>query len=221
MKYRLVIFDFDGTLADSFPFFISTFNHLADKHSFRRVQPEEIEAMRHYSPLELMKHVGMPAWKLPLVAHSFIALMKDNQAAVPLFRDVASTLAYLTERQIALGVVSSNSRENVTQVLGAHCRHIGHFECGVSIFGKASRLRRVLRNIGAPANEAIYIGDQATDYEAAKAAGMAFGAVTWGYGAIEALRKRMPEEDISSVADIRRIAGNTSCVDKRRKDGFI
>jgi len=32
MKYRLAIFDFDGTLADSFPFFIRVFNQLAEQH---------------------------------------------------------------------------------------------------------------------------------------------------------------------------------------------
>ena len=37
MTYRLAIFDFDGTLADSFPFFLSVFNTIADRHGFRRI----------------------------------------------------------------------------------------------------------------------------------------------------------------------------------------
>jgi phosphoglycolate phosphatase len=37
MTYRLAIFDFDGTLADSFPFFLSVFNTIADLHGFRRI----------------------------------------------------------------------------------------------------------------------------------------------------------------------------------------
>ena len=37
MNYRLVLFDFDGTLADSFPFFVRVFNRLAEKHGFASV----------------------------------------------------------------------------------------------------------------------------------------------------------------------------------------
>lgn len=37
MRYRLVLFDFDGTLADAFPFFLSVFNTIADRHGFKRL----------------------------------------------------------------------------------------------------------------------------------------------------------------------------------------
>lgn len=48
--YKLVIFDFDGTLADSFPFFVSTINHLADMHSFKKIYLDEVESFRKYLP---------------------------------------------------------------------------------------------------------------------------------------------------------------------------
>ena len=46
MSYRLAIFDFDGTLADSFPFFVAVFNQVADQHAFNRIHPEELDALR-------------------------------------------------------------------------------------------------------------------------------------------------------------------------------
>jgi phosphoglycolate phosphatase len=46
MRYRLAIFDFDGTLADSFPFFVSVFNELAMRHRFRSIDLAEVERLR-------------------------------------------------------------------------------------------------------------------------------------------------------------------------------
>ena len=46
MKYRLVIFDFDGTLADSFPWFVGTLNAVADKFKFKRIEEGAIERLR-------------------------------------------------------------------------------------------------------------------------------------------------------------------------------
>ena len=46
MRWDLAIFDIDGTLADSFPFFIGIQNRLAAMHGFRRIEAEEVEALR-------------------------------------------------------------------------------------------------------------------------------------------------------------------------------
>jgi phosphoglycolate phosphatase len=53
MKYRLAIFDFDGTLADSFPFFIREFNQLAEQHGFKRIDPDLAPAYRHYNARQM------------------------------------------------------------------------------------------------------------------------------------------------------------------------
>ena len=44
--FELAVFDFDGTLADSFPFFASVYNALADRYGFRRVSAEEVTERR-------------------------------------------------------------------------------------------------------------------------------------------------------------------------------
>ncbi len=75
MAYRLFIFDFDGTLADSFPFFIQVFNQLADEYGFGRIDPAQAGAYRHFTPRQMMHKVAMPAWKLPIVGKRFIGLM--------------------------------------------------------------------------------------------------------------------------------------------------
>lgn len=207
MKYRLAIFDFDGTLADSFPFFMQVFNQLAKQHGFKGIEPELVPTYRGYSPRQMMELVGMPAWKLPFVARSFISLMKQNAASISLFEQVGDMLLHLTNHGVTLAIVTSNSYDNVSQILGsANTQLIRHFECGMSIFGKPARLQKVLKRTGIPSREAIYIGDQVTDLEAARKVNLASGAVAWGYGTIESLREQAPEEEFDSVSAIKRIA---------------
>jgi phosphoglycolate phosphatase len=207
MKYRLAIFDFDGTLADSFPFFIRVINQLAEQHGFKKVDLDLVPIYRQYSASQLMGQVGMPAWKLPLVVKSFTSLMRQSTASISLFEQVDELLLYLANRDVTLAIVSSNSHENVSRILGpANTKLINRFECGVSIFGKPIRMQKVLRRTGIPCHEAISIGDQVTDLETARKVNIAFGAVSWGYGAIESLRAHSPEEEFDCVSAIRRIA---------------
>jgi len=207
MKYRLAIFDFDGTLADSFPFFIRVFNQLAEQHGFKGIKPELAPTFRHYSARQMMEQVGMPAWKLPFVAKSFIALMRQNAASISLFEQIDDTLLHLASNGVTLAIVSSNAFDNVSQILGpANTRLIRQFECGMSIFGKPPRIQKVLKKTGIPSHEAIYIGDQVSDLEAARKVKISFGAVSWGYGTIESLKEHFPEEEFDSVSAIRRIA---------------
>lgn len=203
MPCRLALFDFDGTLADSFPFFASTFNELADRHGFRRIDAEEQPALRHRSPRELMAHVGMPRWKLPFVAKGFIALMRQNQRRVRLFEGIDEVLAQLYAGGIKLAIVSSNAEDNVREILGPDVAgRFACFECGMSIFGKSARIRKTLRELRCAPVDALYVGDQTTDLLASREAGVAFGAVSWGYGAIESMRAFHPDVEFHSVTDL-------------------
>jgi phosphoglycolate phosphatase len=208
MRYRLAIFDFDGTLANSLPFFLSVFNTIADRHGFRRIDTSHAEQFRHYSVRRMMAHVGMPAWKLPLASNTFTNMMREHASTIPLFDGVPETLRQLADGGVRLAVVSSNAEHNVRTVLGPELTGlVGRFECGMSIFGKASRIRAVLRGQGVLPADAIYIGDQGTDADAANKAGVAFGAVHWGYATIEALRQHGVAEEFLAPRDLRRIAG--------------
>lgn len=209
VKYRLAIFDFDGTVADSFPFFVSVFNELAEQHGFRGIDTANVDRFRHYSVRQMMEHVGLPPWKLPMVARSFTNMMKRDAANIPLFDGIDSALRRLADSNISLAIVSSNSYENICQILGPGLAGlIGQFECGMSVFGKTARIKKVLKNSGIPAHAALYVGDQATDLEAARKAGVAFGAVHWGYGAIESLRLLFPEEEFGRVCDLTTLASH-------------
>lgn len=201
MSYDLIIFDLDGTLADSFAFFVSVHNQLADRHGFRRIAPAEIDALRGRSAREVMRHVRLPRWKLPWVARSFVRLMRA--ADIPLFAGVGPMLQQLERSGAALALVSSNAADNCRRILGdAHWQRLVHVECGASILGKRRRIARVLRATGIEPARAIYVGDQITDAEAARAAGVAFGAVAWGYATRASLERLQPAHLFDAVEEL-------------------
>ena len=207
MPYKLAMFDFDGTLADSFPFFLSVFNTLAERHRFSPIDCDRADSLRHYSASQMMKHVGMPAWKLPIVSASFIAMMKESAASIAPFEGIEEALAALSSAGMQLAVVSSNSEHNVRTVLGPElASRFKRYECGMSIFGKAAKLRQVTRDCGLSPADAIYIGDHGTDAQAANKAGIAFGAVCWGYCPIEGLRQFNPHIEFETPDALRQLA---------------
>ena len=201
MTIKLVIFDFDGTLADSFGWFSRVLNGVADRYAFRRVEPHEVEALRGLSAREMVKHLGVPAWKLPLIARHMRRLKAREPAA--LFEGTSAMLRTLSARGTALAVVSSDSEDNVRRTLGpALAGLIAHYACGASLFGKAAKFRSVLRHARLSPSDTIAIGDELRDLEAARGAGIAFGAVTWGYTRPDALAAHAPEEMFNSIGEI-------------------
>lgn len=203
MKYKLALFDFDGTLADSAQWFLTQMNQVADEMGFRRIQPADYEKVRGYSSKQVIEYVGLPMWKLPRLMARMRKAAGEHRGEIQLFPGVGKMLATLSEHGIGVGIVSSNSEKNIREMLGPeHCRLIKPFSCGSSLFGKAAKLRGVLRRIGVKANQAIYIGDEIRDGVAAREVGMSFGAVAWGFATIEALRRENPTEEFAAMEEI-------------------
>lgn len=191
MRYRLLIFDFDGTLADSFPAFQVVFQEAIARFGLRPVGEDELPTLRGQSAREVIRYLGLPMWKVPRVGK----YVREAMAAhpVPLFAGMEEVLRQLASRGVQLAVVSSNSEANVRAVLGPELAGLfATFDCGASLFGKASKFRRVLKQTGRAPREVLTIGDELRDAEAAQAAGLDFGAVSWGYTALAGLERSKP-----------------------------
>jgi phosphoglycolate phosphatase len=202
MKYKLVLFDFDGTLADSAEWFLKRINKLAEEFKFRRIEEADYEKMRSYSTEQIMAHMAMPKWRLPLLMRRMRQAAAEDGGAIQLFPGALRMLEDLRAAGICVGMVSSNEAGNIRRVLGAEADAIEHYECGASLFGKASKLKTVLRRSGFSASEAIYIGDELRDGVAARKVKMDFGAVAWGYTSIEALRRESPAVEFKEMREI-------------------
>jgi len=192
--YELVVFDFDGTLADTFGWFMEALNVSAGKFGFSKAPTDEHETLRGWSFSEISKHLGVPTWKVPRVAHFMRKKMQVDIETISAFDGVKDLLVSLDAAGIRLGLVSSNSWENIEAVLGTQTSFFVHRSCGVSIFGKASKLRKILSASGTRPENALFVGDELRDEEAARAVGMKFGAVSWGYNRPDVLRERDPDE---------------------------
>lgn len=203
LNCRLAIFDSDGTLADTLPWLRGVFNELADELGFRRVEGHEVERLRHLHGADLLRELGLPGWKLPLLLVRVRQRMAAHDGPLLPFPGIPSALERLHSAGVRLAVVSSNTRANVARVLGPETSAlITYWNCGASLFGKASKLRAVVKASGIPATNAIYVGDELRDAEAARAAGMAFGAVGWGQHSLEGLSAAQPAVSFSRVPEI-------------------
>ncbi len=203
MRCKLVIFDFDGTLADTFPWFMRIINDVADRYRFKRIEPHEVELLRGMGAAEIMLHLGVPRWKLPLIAGHMRRRKAREIGETKLFNGVEALLARLADAGVRVAIVSSNSEANVRAVMGPSlAARVAFFECGASVFGKAARFRKVLRRSGILPPQAICIGDEVRDLDAARRAGIAFGAVAWGFTRADALQARGPNVLFSSLDEI-------------------
>jgi len=203
LKYRLAIFDVDGTLADSFPWFAKVLNGVADEFGFRRVTADEVEALRGCDAQEILRRLEVPRFRLPMIARHMRALKTRHLDEIALFAGVGGMLRQLAEAGLVLAVVSSDSEANVRGTLGAQNQKlIAHYACGASLFGKRAKFSAVMRRTRVEPKRTIAIGDELRDAEAARQVGIAFGAVSWGYTGIAALRAAAPEEIFSSVEEI-------------------
>jgi phosphoglycolate phosphatase len=202
VRYRLVIFDFDGTLADSFPWFASVLNDVADRYRFRRVEEHEVAHLRTLGARQIMAHVGLAAWKVPIVANHLRGLAARDGHAIPLFPGVASFLSRLAAAGATVAIVSSNSEALVRRVLGPAAAAVHHYDCGASMFGKRRHLRRILERAGVDRAAAIYVGDELRDLDAARALHLDFGAVAWGYTNARTLAAAAPSALFADVDDL-------------------
>jgi phosphoglycolate phosphatase len=203
LRYRLAIFDFDGTLADSFSWHLRVVNQIAEKYGIRRLYENDIETIRGFDARKAMSYVGLPMWKLPLIQREMQQRMTREIDQISLFPGVEELLHRLNANRVELAIVTSNSFGNVHSVLGPKTAGlIRHYACGASIFGKRAKLRRVLRSSGFHSSEAIFIGDEIRDLHQARAERIPFGAVSWGFNSIDSLKTNSPDQAFVSIEEI-------------------
>ena len=201
-RYRLAIFDFDGTLADSLPWFRTSFHDVIARFDLTPVTAEELEQMRGLSAREIMARLNVSMWQLPAIISDMRKRKLAAASETPLFAGIPAMLSDLQRQGIKTAIVSSDSEASVRQVLGPTACLISRFDCGAALFGKHWKFRRVARKLGVIPSETICIGDEIRDIEAAAAAGMDSGAVAWGYAFPAALQAAGATYLFNSIEDM-------------------
>jgi phosphoglycolate phosphatase len=199
----LVIFDFDGTLADSTAWAMRAVRPLAERFKFKAVTEDEIAMLRGRTSREIIAYLGLPLWKVPLVAAHGKKMMAAEAHAIPLFSGTGDLLRGLSAAGLRLAIVSSNSEATIRSILGCELAGlVDHYGCGAAIFGKAAKFKAVVKAARISKDRVLCIGDETRDIEAAREAGLACGAVDWGYATRSALADYGPTMMFSAMDEI-------------------
>lgn len=201
--HALAVFDFDGTLADSFNVFRRCLDEAAAVHGFQPIAAHETEQVRRMSSRELMAHLNVPLWKVPTLAVDMRRRMFQHVDQIKPFPHTADTLNALHDQGVTLALVTSNSLEAARHVLGDDLLALfDQRHCGTSLFGKRFKLRELLWTVRLPATAMTYIGDEIRDANAARAVGARFIGVGWGYTHPDALQTHSDTPVLQSLTEL-------------------
>ncbi|MGI6290856.1 MAG: HAD-IA family hydrolase [Bacteroidales bacterium] len=194
---KYIVFDFDGTLADTF----ETTKEII-KSEFKDATDEDFESFKDEGIRRMMKKKNIHVWELPKMIARVTSKMK-NKENVQLFPEVLKSLLILS-KSYKLGIVSSNSKENIIQSLKKYnIQNLFDFVySNSSIFGKHIVLKKMCSEYRINPSEVIYIGDEDRDIVAAKKVKIKIIAVTWGYNSEKKLREENPDIIINSPKEI-------------------
>lgn len=202
-----IIFDFDGTLVNSLPVALEILHEIMPSV---HINDEELAKLRNMSSRQIVKYSGIPYWRLPRLLIRGKKILSNRLDELKLFKGMAGVLKDLHQAGYQLSVVSSNSEENIRQVLareGVEDYFSGVYG-NVGLFNKARVFRVVRRDQQALARETIYVGDETRDIEAARRARQPVIAITWGYNGEQILAKYHPNYIADTPAKLLQIITN-------------
>jgi phosphoglycolate phosphatase len=195
MTQKVIIFDFDGTIADTVDALVSIANGLAQKFGYIPITQEELALLRNLSSREIIKYSGISILKIPFLVKKVKSELKSKIKELKPISGIKEALVVLNNNGYKLGIITSNSQENVTDFLKVNdLDNLFDFVySGVTIFGKTTIINNVLKQKQIKPQEVIYVGDETRDIEASKKANIKVIAVTWGFNSQEVLAKQNPD----------------------------
>lgn len=200
---RLLIFDFDGTLADTFRAGFEILNKLSSEFDFRLLSEEDIEIVRDMGMRQVLKYLGIRPTKMAKIARRGSEELSLRIQGVQPLQGVLSVVRELHARGFQIGILTSNSQENVQIFLNNHDLNIFDFVRSSSkLMGKAREIKAIRKKLGVPKNEILLIGDEMRDIEAAHKDGVAIAAVVGGYNSRQALEKVKPQYLLDRPEDL-------------------
>jgi len=199
---RTLLFDFDGTLADSFGVVVDIFYELTGHE--RIEDPATIAHLRHLPLMQAAKELHVTPMQVPRLLIKGRKMMSERIDQVPPFEGTAETLKVLHDLGHDMYVMSSNSAHNVEAFLRANNldQYFVRVYGGIGLLNKAAAIKKVMRQIGLHPESCVYIGDEARDVDGAKRAGVHMIAVGWGYNDPELLKAHNPDSVVYEPKEI-------------------
>lgn len=192
MNKKAVIFDMDGTLADTWTVGIELAREMQVLGP--DMMDTDIQRLRDMPVTAIMKELKIPLRRVPGLLVKGRAELTKRITQVLLFPKMKDVLSALEKQDFDLYVMSSNSLVNVQKFLqnAGIEQHFKDVQGGVGVFAKTKSLKKLLKKHKINKADAVYVGDEVRDVEAAKRAGIQSIAVTWGLNGEKILRSYNP-----------------------------
>lgn len=194
MNRKIILFDFDGTLADSSPGIIRCLHETLVAFS---IPDDEVEPTAFIGPplaWSLPHYYGLDAERTEAVINHFQTLYAaGGKNETDLYEGIPETLDALYRRGYRLGVATSKPQIFARELL----EHFGVEQYFSVISGaplneegtKADRIRAALVVLGASSADAVMVGDRSHDVLGAHEVGVPTVGALWGYGSAAELRE--------------------------------
>ena len=184
----MIIFDFDGTLADTISLGLSIINDYADHFKYSPIIREENEDL---TALELLKKVGIKLWKFPYLVWFLKQRIGERSEEIKIFPGMKELLESLKNSGYELGIITSNSQENVFDFLKRNNidSYFSYVKTGVPTFKKRIALQKAKKQLK---KSFVYVGDELRDVEACRHTNIPLVSVTWGFNSAASLEKHNP-----------------------------
>ena len=190
---KVIIFDFDGTLADTIDILLSITNRLSAEFGFKSATKEELAQLSNLNSWQILQYSGISIFKFPLLIRRLKAELHSEVPHIQLFPGIKEVLLELKKRGFQLGIITSNSRENVLGALERNgLQDTFTFIYSGSTFGKHKVINKWLRIENIHTEKVVYVGDEIRDIDAAKKTGIKVIAVGWGFNSPQALAAQNP-----------------------------
>ena len=190
---KVIIFDFDGTLADTIDILLSITNRLSAEFGFKSATKEQLAQLSNLNSWQILQYSGISIFKFPLLIRRLKAELHSEVTHIQLFPGIKEVLLELKKRGFQLGIITSNSRENVLGALERNgLQDTFTFIYSGSTFGKHKVINKWLRIENIHSEKVVYVGDEIRDIDAAKKTGIKVIAVGWGFNSPQALAAQNP-----------------------------
>ena len=199
---KMVIFDFDGTIADTEKWSLDIYNTLAKKYGYKTFTFEEFEEIKKHPIPKILTMLDIPYRKIFTLLKEGQKILKKNIDSVEAFNDNIKNILDAIKKQTGkIGFISSNTKKNI----GRFCRNKKisvDFIRSSPLFTKEIMIQSIMRKYNVEANQVIYVGDEVRDIESSKKAGVYMAAATWGYNSRDLLSQAEPDFLIDDISEL-------------------
>lgn len=195
MTIEAILFDFDGTIADTQQAFFVIVNNLALEFGYPQVNLEELAYLKQLSSAEVIKYSRISPLKIPFILKRIKKELAKTITSLQPYPAIGPCLEELKQQGYLLGIVTSNSKENVIAFLQKNglAELFAVIHSGTTLFGKNRIINRVLQEHRLPPPAVIYVGDETRDILAARKSHITMISVAWGFNSPAILAEHHPD----------------------------